>query len=376
MEDFIKMKILEELRDLEVKENLSEELKRERLPLIMWGAGEVAEEVHYYLKQNGIILSDVFVDDAYYSENLLFNGKQVLSYSMLVEKYDSVNLVLGCSNYEKIKYLEDLRIVNKVFYLFSFSYGMYEKTSIEEIKENIDEFEQIYAELGDEMSRRNYLAFLKTRLSGNNSYIFQVFEKEMTYFNNDIYRINDKEVFLDIGAYDGDTIRIFLKENDGKYQHIYALEPDEMNKKKLEDYIKESDFKNITVAGKAPWREKGELHFISNDNGQLSSLVFGNIIRGEGQKNGIVAEPLDTMFQYEDSITLIKINYLEGVKEALQGAEHILKTHQPKLAISVGLDCANIRYIFKLIKEINPAYKLYLRYNRGTIETLMCYGIV
>ena len=216
MEDFIKMKILEELRDLEVKENLSEELKRERLPLIMWGAGEVAEEVHYYLKQNGIILSDVFVDDAYYSENLLFNGKQVLSYSMLVEKYDSVNLVLGCSNYEKIKYLEDLRIVNKVFYLFSFSYGMYEKTSIEEIKENIDEFEQIYAELGDEMSRRNYLAFLKTRLSGNNSYIFQVFEKEMTYFNNDIYRINDKEVFLDIGAYDGDTIRIFLKENDGK----------------------------------------------------------------------------------------------------------------------------------------------------------------
>ena len=75
MEDFIKMKILEELRDLEVKENLSEELKRERLPLIMWGAGEVAEEVHYYLKQNGIILSDVFVDDAYYSENLLFNGR-------------------------------------------------------------------------------------------------------------------------------------------------------------------------------------------------------------------------------------------------------------------------------------------------------------
>ena len=370
------MKLLEELRDLDVKENLAEELKKEQLPLIMWGAGEVAEEVDYYLKQNDISLSDVFVDDAYYSENLLFNGKQVLSYSMIMEKYDSVNVVLGCSNYEKIKDLEELEIVNKVFYLFSYNYGIYEKTPIAEIEENIDEFEQIYAELGDEISRRNYLVFLKTRLSGNNSYIFEVFEKETNYFNNDIYKINDKEVFLDIGAYDGDTIRMFLQEGNGKYEHIYALEPDEINKKKLEDYIEKSGLTDITVAGKAPWREKGELYFISNDNGQLSSLVFGNNARVEGQKNGITAEPLDTMFQYEEPITLIKINYLEGVKEALQGAEHILKTHQPKLAISVGFDCKNIRHIFKLIKEMNPAYKLYLRYNRGTISTLTCYGIV
>ncbi|MBD5523503.1 MAG: FkbM family methyltransferase [Lachnospiraceae bacterium] len=368
--------MLEELKKLNIKENLADELKRQNLPLVMWGAGEIAEEVNFYLKKNDIKLDDVFVDNEYYSENVLFDGKMVLSASMLREKYKVVNVILGCSNYERIKSIEKLAFVNKVFYLFSYTYGLYEKTPLDEIKENIDEFEKINGIFADDLSSQNYLAFLKTRVSGNNSYVFDLFKRESNYFNNDIFKADAKEVLMDIGAFDGDTIRLFLKESGGHYKHVYALEPDKVNREMLEKYVHKNALQNVTIAGEIPWKEEGELHFVTNENGQLSSLVFNENGRAEGVGKGIRAKQLDEMFQYTENITLIKINYLEGVKEALQGAENILKIHKPKLAISVGFDCNNIRSVPMIIKEINPDYKLYLRYNRATVSALTCYGII
>ena len=103
------MDILKELENLQEKENLEIQLKKEILPLVMWGAGELAGEINEYLKMNNIFLADIFVDDEYYSEEEMFDGKQVISFSMLVKKYKQVNLIMGSSNYEKIDFWEKKR---------------------------------------------------------------------------------------------------------------------------------------------------------------------------------------------------------------------------------------------------------------------------
>lgn len=367
------MNILKELEGLKEKEDLKVELKREKLPLVMWGAGELAGEVNEYLKKNDIFLSDVFVDDEYYSEEDIFDGKTVLSYSMLINKYDKVNLIMGSSNYERISFLEKNKIFKKVFYLFSVNYGLYEKASLNEIKENIKDFEKVYNLLEDRKSCNNLLAYLKTRLSGNNSYITDIYEKESNFFNNDIFKIDQKETLLEVGAFDGDTIRLFLRENGGKYNHIYALEPDIENKRKLEKYVEEKELGEITITDEGAWKEKSELYFAAVGE-QISSVI------SNGDKNiesiGIKVNRLDDMFDYKYRVTVLKINYLEGVEEALLGAENILKKHKPKLAITVGFDCKNIRLIPILIKKINPDYKIFLRFNRGMVSSLTCYGIV
>lgn len=87
------MNILKKLENLIEKEELATELSKEKLPLVMWGAGELAEEINNYLKINNILLSDVFVDDEYYSEKKKIDGRKVISYSMLVKKYKKVNLI-------------------------------------------------------------------------------------------------------------------------------------------------------------------------------------------------------------------------------------------------------------------------------------------
>lgn len=367
------MRILSELENLEEKEDLAVELQREQLPLVMWGAGELAGEVNEYLKKNDILLADVFVDDEYYSEGLTFEGKSVISYSMLLKKYKKTNLIMGSSNYEKINELESRICFEKVFCLFSVNYGIYEKTPLSEIKENIIDFETVYSLLSDEKSREVLLTFLQTRVSGNNLYIVNQHEKESNFFNNEIFKIDQNEVYLEVGAYDGDTIRMFLKENRGLYKYIYALEPDDENRKKLQNYIEDNDIKNIAISNKGAWNKKGKLNF-SAVSEQISSVIVDD---NENIENvGIEVDRLDNLFEYKDKVTIIKINYLEGVKEALEGAESILKRDKPKLAITVGFDCRNIRYIPMIIKKINPEYKVYLRFNRGMISSLTCFGKV
>lgn len=266
-----------------------------------------------------------------------------------------------------------MQLFEKVFYLFSVNYGIYEKTSKKEIEDNIVEFEKVYDLLEDEESKKVYLAFLKTRLSGNNSYIMEIYKKESNFFNNEIFRINQEEVFLEVGAYDGDTIRLFLKENNEKYRYIYAIEPDKENQRELQKYIVEKQMKNIIVTDKGAWNEKGEVYFSATSE-QISSVIT------EADKDikgvGIEVDRLDDMFTYSEKVTILKINYLEGVKEAIQGAEDILKFHKPKLAITVGFDCRNVRYVPILIKKINPEYKVFLRFNRGMVSSLTCYAIV
>lgn len=367
------MDLIQELINLE-EVDIIKEIKDETLPLVMWGAGSSAPEVSFYLKCNGIQIDDVFVDDEYYIEGIKFEEKEVLSYSMLCQKYDKVNIIFGNANYEKKTLLETRKCVNKVYTLFSISYNVFEKTPLYEIEKYKNEFEQVYDLLEDDKSKENYIAFLKTRVSGNNKYIMDVFEEEQTFFHNQIFQINDKEVYLDVGAYDGDTIRLFLNENQGKYKYIYAVEPDKKNNQKLKAYIEEKQLTSIEITDKGAWNCTEEQYFSLGE--QVFSIACEKKLDKERKMLKVKVEKLDNMFQYLGKITLLKINYFEGVRETIEGATNILREYSPKLAITVGFDCRNIRYIPYTIKKINSKYRLYLRYNKGMASGLTLYGII
>lgn len=367
------MKFINELKNLDYKRDVIDEIRKEKIPLVMWGCGEFADEVYSYLLKHGIELDDVFVDDEYYCNELSLKNKKVISCSELKQKYQSINIILGCSNYEKREILQRREYVNKVFYLFSVNYGIFEKTPFSYIQDYELEFQKVYDLLGDEKSKENFVAFLRTRITGNNDYIEQILKEEFSFFNNDIFRVGNDEVFIDVGAYDGDTIRSFLSENDGKYKYIYALEPDINNLHRLQNYIGENNLKDIFTTELGAWSHKGKISF-SLLNEQISSVVLQD---NKMNANSVIdVDTLDNMFKYKDKVTLIKINYLEGVKEALEGARGLLKTHCPKLAITVGFDCKNIRSIPLVIKEANKNYKLYLRFNRGMVSALTLYAVV
>ncbi|MCM1236128.1 MAG: FkbM family methyltransferase [Ruminococcus flavefaciens] len=313
------MDLLKELQNLE-DDNCIENIRKETLPLVMWGAGSSASEIFCYLIDNKITIADVFVDDEYYSEGMMVEGKEVISYSMLKAKYSKVNVIMGNSYYEKKEMLEQRTCICNVYCLFSMSYHIFERTPISEIEENQESFQETLELLEDDISRNNFIAFLKTRVSGNNRYIEEVFEKETTFFNNDIIELSEDETYLDVGAFDGDTIRMFLKENGNRYKHIYAVEADEENYLKLQKFVEDADIKNIELSNKGAWDKEETCHFLKNQKQESGVYKDGNM---DNHTQGDILElsmmPLDEMFNYGSNVTLYKVNYYHGVEETLRG---------------------------------------------------------
>ena len=57
------------------------------------------------------------------------------------------------------------------------------------------------------------------------------------YFPSDLFSLSAEEVFIDCGAYDGDTIQSFIDRRKESFAAIYALEPDPSNFRKLQSRI-------------------------------------------------------------------------------------------------------------------------------------------
>jgi FkbM family methyltransferase len=66
----------------------------------------------------------------------------------------------------------------------------------------------------------------------------QVIDSETQYFPKDIVRIDQNEVFVDCGAYDGDTIEDFRTFTNDHFERIVAFEPDPDNFEALRSAVR------------------------------------------------------------------------------------------------------------------------------------------
>ncbi len=354
--------LIKEEQKIDVIKELSD---NDELPLILWGAGQVAEKVKKYIEKFGIIITAVWVDGVI--KNSTFDMIPVLSLQEIKERYSKFNVILGHSKYnlgEELAKRE--RQINKIYYLTSVAYGQYDNFDYKFIKENINKYYETCELLDDDLSQKAMIAYLNSRINNNINYIKEYAAQEQTYFNNDIYHINDKEIYLDIGAFNGDSIRLFLDSCRGKYNKIYAFEAENKNFMELKSYVKNSHIKNIYLYNIGVWKEKGFLNF--QKDGQESGV---SLLK---EDNEICVDALDNILSKEP-ITLIKINFSLGLLEALIGAKNILQKNKPKLAIVIGYDEWLLITIPQYIKHLVPEYRVYLRYNRCMPACLTLYAV-
>ena len=359
--------IEEYLKQLETYDIYSD-IKSQSLPLYIWGGGELASEIEELLHEKKIEINGFFIDDEYKNEDRYI--EEVVTYSELVSSCDAFNVIVGHSSYEMYADMNNRKNVNKVFLLPFINYHKWERTNVSEFKDRIKELEDIYLELEDEKSKINLLAMLGVHVSGNPHYVLDVFDYSKNFFHNDIFSISERENFVDVGAYDGDTLRVFLKECSRKFNKIYCIEPDKTNLQKLKEYVSSNKL-DVVVIETGLWDSKRKLA-LDDGNNQISSI---DINGDESSTTVISVEQLDNIIPIEERISLIKINYLVGVEEALRGSKRILKEYKPKLAITCGFNCTSIIGIYNAIKQSNPDYNIFLRYNHAMVSTLTMYGI-
>lgn len=233
------------------------------------------------------------------------------------------------------------------------------KQQREEIKCNLKAWSDLYDKLADKASKKTLADVLRFRLTADlewmNDYEIrlndQYFEDFMNYEN---------EVFIDAGAFDGDTTEAFI-QRDPNYKKIYLFEP---GKKNFETARKKLLGKrNIEFLQLGLSDCNGELSF--NDQAGSASAIIET-----GQKL-IQVVALDKILP-EEPVTFIKLDIEGWEMTALRGAESIIKKNRPKMAVAVYHSAKDFREIPQYLLKIHPNYEIHLRhYTQGWSETVM-----
>ena len=331
------------------EKNVWDTLKDDNKPVVLYGMGLGAEKIMDTLAEYDIKVSDIFASDEFVRGHS-FMGYKVLKYREICDKYDDFNVVL-CFASQLDNVIDNIKHINCEHTVFApdvpvAGAGLFSR---EFIKENEENFDKVYNILADDESKKIYRNILNFKVSGKIKYLLDTFANKNDIYSN-ILNLDENEIILDLGAYDGDTIREFCNYTNNQYKKIIALEPDKKNFKKL---VKSTNnMKNIELYNMGAWDKKDTLIF-STKAGRNSKL----------SAQGVPVEVTD-IDSLNTNATFIKMD-IEGAElKALNGAKSTIKNNNSKLYI-----CAYHRNedLFELplkILEINKNYKIFFRHSK------------
>lgn len=225
------------------------------------------------------------------------------------------------------------------------------------LKEHGGDFIWLYKRLCDYRSKKCFFGVIDNWITFNYNHLEECKENVYKhYFDLDIMQCSENEVFVDLGAYTGDTVSDYIHTFLG-YKRIYCYEimPETMQKLK----------ENLSTLSNIEYRQKGAsdkagVMFISGTEPDVSMHKLTDSGNIEVQTVAIdedIAEP----------VTFIKMD-IEGAEQgAIMGCKNHIRATHPKLAISVYHNNEDIWKCARLIDEIDPNYKFYFRYNGGNI---------
>lgn len=166
----------------DAKEIRAAQIKSHNLPVIIFGAAAFAKIVTDSLRSFGIEVSGYAVDAEYFKPNQTYLGKPVYNFSELREQPDKYVFVLGVGN--KVKdgerareFQRDEKIIGSIFELERMAY-----IDRAYVTENAAGFFETYNLLEDDLSRRIMVAYLKSHVGTDDSYIKEFCAPDQ-YFN-------------------------------------------------------------------------------------------------------------------------------------------------------------------------------------------------
>jgi FkbM family methyltransferase len=230
--------------------------------------------------------------------------------------------------------------------------------------QHLDEVFETEGLWADNESLATYRSNIVWRAKGDPSHLPYP-APEKTYFPSDIFKLIPEEVFIDCGAFDGDTIRLVHSLAGSNFTAIHSIEADSTSMQKLSSYLSTLPAevaRKIQMLDCAVGAERSVLRF--SMSGNLTSKI-------EDVGIDVPCIPLDELFA-EEPVTLIKMD-IEGAEyDALLGAKAIINRDHPILAICVYHTQSDIWRIPLLIRSMNPSYSLFLRsYDGDGLQTVV-----
>jgi FkbM family methyltransferase len=221
----------------------------------------------------------------------------------------------------------------------------------------LDDYLEFAQRLDDTLSIQTLAAFLKLRVTMERSSVLPVVcSLEDEYFSkfpagkSTTFALSENEIFCDVGAYTGDTVRRFLAATNWEYERIYAFEPDAGNFSTMQQGL----FKELT--GFHPRKMA-----LSHAPGMLSFAETSGM--GSRVDAGGVQVQASTLDDEVPHATFIKMDVEGHETSVLRGARRLISQSKPRMAITGYHYADDLLDIAKLVLEIEPGYRFRLRHH-------------
>lgn len=336
----------------------------------IWGTGNTAQlyqEGFIRLEQEGFFVQG-YCDNNSAKWGKLFNEKPVISPDELKQREHVC--VLICSAQSKV-----IRAVGKQLEELGFEWYCIDEVILKMHKKEVLE---CYDFLEDEKSQRIYTNIVLARMSGDN-FDEKDLDLDNQYFSINSFAVNDPhEVFVDCGAFVGDTVERYIWKRAGVFGKIIAFEPDEKSfcamekrvKRLKEEWNLEEDTIKLFPYGVGEKTEKGIFESYMNNNGLGSKFITS---ASNDEKNCSIISLDDYV---KEKYSFLKADIESYEYKMLLGAKEGIKKWKPLLAICIYHNAVDLYSVPLLVKSIVPEYKIAIRHHSSDWAETVLYAWV
>jgi FkbM family methyltransferase len=267
---------------------------------------------------------------------------------------------------------------------------------------NLDKLIESRKLLGDPWSRISWLCVLLYRMTLNPFYLtacavghhYDKFALDSYSMNRRFFQFSEDEVYVDGGAFTGDTIAQFVRAVDAKFRHIHSFESSSENNLAIRSMLTclQDDHlfplhPRVTLHEKGLWDSETTLQF----NPSMVTEIEGNravansatahivdaglvehIYEKEQESRISIQVPVTTIDSATNrEATFIKLEIEGSELQALTGAKESIARNRPKMAISIYHKPEDLETLLDFVLETGQNYQLGFRQHNPLVPDAM-----
>lgn len=342
------------IRQILETEDLWSKLKKTNKPILLYGMGDGADKVIAVCESKGIKISGVFASDGF-SKNKVFHGFNVTDYSCAKETFGNFTVLMSFAT-SRQEVIDNVLKISSEQELFCpdvpvFGEGLFDS---EFIKNNYSKFEYVYSLLSDDLSKKNFINLILGKLTGSLKYLLSA-ETDVSEAYSSIICPKANSHYVDIGAYNGDTIREYISFSGG-CKRITAFEPDIKNFAKLKRYAEENHIDSSRFFNIAAWNREETLTFYSRSGRNSASTTSHKNVKSI-QVSGDAADNY-----IDDAVDFINIDAEGSDRNAIIGLSQTIKRYKPTISCAIYHRNEDFFDIPMLLKELYGKCEIYIRH--------------
>lgn len=298
------------------------------------------------------------------------DGAEVRPLSAVTKGVDVVVPALGHHIAAITKSLHDHGVQSVMslseLYYISRRPGEPETDYLDDLFANRHRYHSLFLALADRRSREVLSAVLKHRLSLATAPLSDVAERgHAQWFDPAFLPRTESDVFVDGGAFDGDTVLGYVQARGPDYKHIHAFEIDPDVSARAAS--RTAHLTNVTIhpcglsdrEAVASYRKTGG--------------TDGAIGHHPGHSHRVALRTIDTAVH--EQITFLKLDVEGEEAKTIDGARQHLKNDRPTLAVALYHKAHDMWDIPRRILDLLPDYRLHLRHYTDTAYETIVYAI-